>query len=440
MENTINAFLIKNRITIRGLMVAFIILILMIPMSNVSSLVHEREGRYHEVSAEISSKWATHQTINGPVLVIPYLELSSQKVMERKLSYFLPQSLNIDIDVKPQIRRRSIYEVVVYQSEIKLAGVFDKLNIQSLNILESNVLWDEAFINLGLTDFRGIEDQVIMSWDDPLDSVKNQEFIFEVGAVGNDFITTGLRIPMPFLNLRNNSHTFDIKMKLRGSENLAVVPTGKTTLVNMKSTWAHPSFTGSFLPTDKAKINEHGFEANWKVLDLNRNFPQLFKDTKYDLTNASFGVNFKQGSDLYSKTTRSVKYAFLFISLTFAAYFFIDIFQKKQVHAFQYVLIGLALCIFYTLLLSISEYLNFDLAYIIASSAIIGMVALYTAAVFENRRIAAMFSGVLILLYGFIYVLIQLQDWALLLGSIGLFLVLALVMYYSRKVDWKAPE
>lgn len=440
MENTIQSLLQKNRITIRGIMVGFIILLLMIPVLNVSSLVQERSMRQQEVSREISSKWAGRQTINGPVLVLPYLELSPQKMMERKLAYFLPDELHVNAEVKPQIRRRSIYEIVVYQSEIKMTGTFGKPDIQHLNLTDDHILWDEAFINLGLTDFRGIEDQIVMTWDgDRKDSVA-QRLTFEVGAAGNDFISNGLKVSMPYKQLQHETHAFDLTMRLRGSENLSFLPSGKTTLVNMTSSWPHPSFTGSFLPSDQARISATGFNAHWKILDLNRNFPQAFKDTKYDLNNTAFGVNFLRGSDLYSKTSRSIKYAFLFIALTLALYFFIDIFQKKQVHAFQYVLIGLALCIFYTLLLSISEYINFDLAYLIASTAIILMVTAYTLSVFGSRRIAALFSGVMILLYGFIYVMIQLQDWALLLGSIFLFVVLGLVMYYSKKINWKDQE
>ena len=437
MENTIQSLIQKNRITIRGIMVGFIILVLMIPVLNVSSLIQERSMRQQEVSREISSKWAGQQLIQGPVLVLPYLELSPQKTMERKLSYFLPDDLNIHVEVKPQIRQRSIYEIVVYQSEIKMTGQFGKPDIKHLNLSEDHILWDEAFINLGLTDFRGIEDQIIMTWDgDRKDSVV-QRLTFEVGAAGNDFISNGLKLSMPYKQLQQETHSFDVTMRLRGSENLSFLPSGKTTLVDMTSSWPHPSFIGSFLPSDPARISATGFNAHWKILDLNRNFPQAFKDTKYDLNNTVFGVNFLRGSDLYSKTSRSIKYAFLFIALTLALYFFIDIFQKKQVHAFQYVLVGLALCIFYILLLSISEYLSFDLAYLVASSAIVLMVALYTRSVFGSSRIAALFGGVMILLYGFIYVMIRLQDWALLMGSIFLFVVLGLVMYYSKRINWK---
>ncbi len=428
MESVLS-FLQANRLTIRGMMVGFIILVLMIPMAQISELVRERQDRQRQVSAEVSNRWASNQTINGPILIIPYLELSpDQKNMFKKLAYFLPAELDFDVKVTPQIRHRSIYKIIVYQSEVMIKGRFDSLNLDRLNLAESSILWNEASLCLGLSDFRGIEEQVQLKWD-------GQTHSFESGAATNDIVENGLKINLPYRELKSKPHTFSIQMHIKGSQNLSFVPSGKTTQVHMQSTWPDPSFTGSFLPGDQAKITAAGFEANWKVLDLNRNFPQQFKDTKYDVLSSSFGVDFLQGSDHYSKTTRSVKYALLFIGLTLALYYFIEIFQKKRVHAFQYVLVGLSLCIFYTLLLSVSEYIPFDGSYLIVSMAIIIMVYLYTGSVFGSRRIAGIFSGILALLYGFIYVLIQLQDWALLLGSIGLFVILALVMYYSRKLD-----
>ncbi|MGB2849944.1 MAG: cell envelope integrity protein CreD [Saprospiraceae bacterium] len=429
-----NNFFKKNQLTLRGIMVGFIILVLMIPMANISSLVQERQNRQTEVSQEVSNKWASNQTINGPVLIIPYIELSlDQKNTFRKLAYFLPSDLNAAVLVTPQTRHRSIFDIVVYQSKVIITGKFDSLNISTLNIPTTAILWNEAFICLGLTDFRGLEDQINIIWD-------TQQYTFEVGAPMNDFIPNGLKVNIPYHSLTSSQHSFSLELGLRGSQNLSFVPTGKTTKVHMESSWPDPSFTGAFLPTDQAQITEQGFKADWKILDLNRNFPQSFKDTKYEVHTADFGVNFLKGSDHYSKTTRSVKYALLFIGLTLALYYFIEILQQKEVHAFQYVLVGLALCVFYTLLLSISEYLNFNWAYLIAAGSIVLLVTWYTTFVFKSKKIAGTFSLVLTLLYGFIFILIQLQDWALLIGSVGLFVVLAAVMYFSKRINFEKAE
>jgi len=206
--------------------------------------------------------------------------------------------------------------------------------------------------------------------------------------------------------------------------------------VHLSSNWKNPSFDGNFLPVTTPVVNDKGFTADWKVQHLNRNFPQSWKNESFDFKPSQFGITLLQPVDAYSKTERSVKYAILFVALTFGLYFFIEIIQQKQVHPVQYVLVGLALSIFYTLLLSVSEYLPFNLSYLIAALATAALITLYTRSIFNTWRIASLFGGLLAMLYGFIFILIQLQDGALLFGSIGLFVLLAIVMYYSRKIDW----
>ena len=218
-----NNFFKKNQLTLRGIMVGFIILVLMIPMANISSLVQERQNRQTEVSQEVSNKWASNQTINGPVLIIPYIELSlDQKNTFRKLAYFLPSDLNAAVLVTPQTRHRSIFDIVVYQSKVIVTGKFDSLNISTLNIPTTAILWNEAFICLGLTDFRGLEDQINIIWD-------TQQYTFEVGAPMNDFIPNGLKVNIPYHSLTSSQHSFSLELGLRGSQNLSFVPTGKTT-------------------------------------------------------------------------------------------------------------------------------------------------------------------------------------------------------------------
>ncbi len=206
--------------------------------------------------------------------------------------------------------------------------------------------------------------------------------------------------------------------------------------MHLKSNWTNPAFTGNFLPSQPAVINEKGFTAEWNILHFTRDIPQLWKEGKPNIEANAFGVQLLQGVDGYAKTMRAVKYALLFIALTFCLYFFIELLKKKLIHPLQYVLVGLALCIFYTLLLSFSEYIQFGWAYLIASAATIGLITSYTQSIFRNWAITAAFFVFLSALYGFIYILIQLQDGALLFGSIGLFILLAVVMFYSKKIDW----
>ena len=422
-------------LTAKGAIVAALILVLLIPTTLITNLIKERLKREESVREEVCSKWASEQTLAGPFLIIPYNEpVSNPKkdgpLFETKYCYILPEKLVISGEIIPFERYRSIYKITVYQSEITFNGTFPKIDLKSLNIPKENLLLDKATLYFELSDFRGIEEQLNINWNDKMLTL----------GKGNAFVNAsdnGLTAPLDLtVEDLNKEHQFSLDFKLKGSENLKFIPLGKTTETYLSSSWKNPSFTGSFIPNNPAEISENGFEANWKILHLNLKFPQVWKNISYNVYESSYGVTLLQSTDSYAKTERSIKYAVLFIGLTFALYFFIEILQKKKVHPVQYVLVGIGLCIFYTLLLSISEYLDFNWAYLISSVAIIILISLYTSSAFKSWKIACIFSAVLSILYGFIFILIQLQDGALLFGSIGLFILLAAIMYYSRKIDW----
>ncbi|MCL2649858.1 MAG: cell envelope integrity protein CreD [Candidatus Azobacteroides sp.] len=422
-------------LTTKGAIVAVLILVLLIPTSLISNLIKERLEREKSVREEVCSKWASEQTLAGPFLIIPYNEPVSnpkenEALFQTKYCYILPETLNISGEIIPFERYRSIYKITVYQSDLKFNGAFPKIDAKSLNIPEENLLLDKAVLYFELSDFRGIEEQLNINWNSkPLILGKEST----LSGVSDNGLTTPVELKIEDLN---KEHQFSLNIKLKGSENLKFIPLGKTTETHLSSSWKNPSFTGNFIPNNPAEISENGFKADWKILHLNLKFPQIWKGTAYDIDESAYGVTLLQSTDSYAKTERSAKYAILFTGLTFALYFFIEILQKKKVHPLQYVLVGLALCIFYTLLLSISEYLDFNWAYLISSVAIIILISLYTASAFKSRKIAGIFCAVLSVLYGFIFILIQLQDGALLFGSIGLFMLLAVIMYYSRKIDW----
>lgn len=434
VNTSTESFLSRNRITLKGFVVGILILIMLIPSVFIMNLVNERSERQREVAAEVSSKWAGAQTITGPLLVIPYTEVVKNKdgktdVFE-KYAYFLPDKLYIKGKLQPEIRHRSIFNIAVYRTDLSISGNFNSLHFDQLNIPEAFLHTDRAFICMGIDDFRGIEDQLNIQWND-------NSYTFNAGIPDNNIISTGVSTAVPLSNdAPGKTYNFTIQLRLRGSERLAFTPVGKTTEVHFSSPWTNPSFDGNFLPLSTPVITDKGFAADWKIQHLNRNYPQSWKDTKYDIASSAFGITLLQPVDSYSKTMRSVKYAILFISLTFGLYFFVEILQKTTVHPVQYVLIGLALSIFYTLLLSISEYLRFNIAYAIASTATVLLITLYTKSLFNRWKIAVLFEGLLAMLYSFIFILIQLQDGALLFGSIGLFILIAIIMYYSRKIDW----
>jgi inner membrane protein len=232
---------------------------------------------------------------------------------------------------------------------------------------------------------------------------------------------------------------FSATVQLKGSGDLLFVPTGKTTTVSANSSWPNPSFTGSYLPDVRA-VKDSGFNADWKVLYLNRKYPQQWKDNVHEMDGSAFGVDLIIPVDAYQQTTRSVKYAILIILLTFTAFFLIEWVYRRPIHSFQYALVGLALCLFYTLLLSFSEYIGFNSAYLTAAAATIILIAWFVRSILRSSMMSLFIGALLTLLYGFIFTLIQLQDYALLMGSIGLFITLGVVMYFSRKIKWTEEE
>jgi len=405
-------------------MVGFLTLILLVPATMVGFLVGEREQRQDEAVQEAGSKWGNMQTITGPILSVPY---TANKVT--KNIYFLPAELNISGDINPQILKRGIYEITAYNSKLKVEGQFNQPNFSQWGISSGNVLWNEAKILIGLSDMRGVKDKITMNWNDNI-------LILNPGMSATKISDSGVSVMAP-LDLKSaKTYKFSFDLNLNGSQSLNFIPLGKETNINLASKWANPSFDGAFLP-DQRQVSKDGFTAQWKILSLNRNYPQSFSESdSYSIKDSAFGVKFLVPIDQYQKITRSVKYAIMFIALTFLTFFFVEIFNKKRIHPIQYLLVGFALLVFYTLLLSISEHTNFNFAYILSSIATIILITLYSKAIFKNNFLSLLLGCILIILYGFMYVVLQLQDYALLMGSIGLFIVLAAVMYASRKIDW----
>jgi len=230
-------------------------------------------------------------------------------------------------------------------------------------------------------------------------------------------------------------YNFTLSLDLKGSQLLYFTPVGKVTDIALTSEWSNPSFNGAFLP-DSREVNEKGFVAKWNVLHLNRNFPQSWTNNRHTIYNSSFGIDLLLPVDNYQKSYRSVRYAILFIGLTFLIFFFIEVLHKVFIHPIQYILVGVALIVFYTLLLSISEHLHYNFAFIISAIATLLLIAGYVRAILRSGSFTMLISGILTVLYTFIFVIIQLQDYALLIGSVGLFIIVGLVMYFSRKIDW----
>ena len=412
--------------------IGFLVILLLIPTGMLQSLIIERESTRDRAIAEVSAKWGGEQVIGGPVLSVPYEVISKdaagQEHRELLHAHFLPDDLQFDGAIRPEQRNRGIFVVMLYNTQLTVRGSFHKPSVASLGSLPGIIHWDQAFLSLGISDMKGIRDAITFR-------VNNQALAVEPGIPSNDILASGVSVPV---TLDAETLRFESVINLNGSTQLSFLPFGKETRVRLQSPWTTPSFTGSFLP-DQRRIGPQGFQASWKVLQFNRNFPQQgigsFLGDKKDLL-PTFGVKLLLPVDEYQKTMRSTKYSVLFIVLTFTAFFFVEILDRRRIHPIQYLLVGFAICLFYLLLLSLSERLSFDWAYLIGSGLILILVTLYIHAVFGNLRLTALFSGLLALLYGFFYSLLQLDDYSLLLGSFGLLLFLGLVMYLTRHIDW----
>ena len=430
MEAVIKTVWSKSKVLIKGFIIFVIFLLLQIPTMYVKSLVEEREARQKEAIAEVSSKWAGKQIVAGPVLVLPYADGPT-----RHFATFLPDNLSVNANVEPQEKYRGIYKVILFNSSIQLGGTFGEINLAKLNIRPETVLWNEAFLRIYVADVKGLNDEIKINLND-------QSPVFSPYESGE-----GLSAPL-YLKSAEDAHNlqFNSSFNLNGAEQLLFTPVGRNTSLSMNSKWPHPSFAGTILPQQSQVLNS-GFTAKWKSLSHNRNFPQQWKDDDYRIENvnkgavmnlnaSAFGTELFIPVNSYLKTMRSVKYAALCIILTFATFFLIETNNKTSVHPFHYGLIGLALIIFYTLLLSLSEYIGFNPSYLIASLSTIGLIAWFVSGLLESGKFSLLLSALLVLMYTYIFTILQLQDYSLLLGSIGLFVTLGVIMHFSKRIKW----
>lgn len=424
---------INWQITFKVFIVGIIAIALLIPKFMILELISERQTTANLTALDVMEKWSRSQTVRGPVLALPYVERNFDKngkeiSTEIQECYILPKSLNIKGEILPENRKISIYETTVYESDIKVNGHFDIADFYDLKIPANDVLWEKAKILVSINDLRGITEHISLLWN-------GATYSFTPGMENHIIGNNGISLTLPNLSTTDFPGEFQFTLHLKGSESLSFAPLGEITEVLLNSTWNDPGFTGNFLPADHSITNE-GFTANWKILHFNRNFPQEWKKDEYNVTDADFGVKLVNVADHYQKSSRSAKYAILIILFTFLSFFLNEIITKQKVHPFQYILVGFAVLVFYLLLLSIAEQLGFNLAYLISSVSVIILVLFYTRTFLKTWLNAIIQTLILTFSFGFIFVLMQLETLALLVGSIGLFVVLALTMFFTRKINW----
>lgn len=416
-----------------------LLLLFLIPLQMIKRIVYEREQRSEEAAMEIAGLWGGGQAVCGPIITVPYRyfvkETDREGTTETRtvLSKFfvLPETLEIRSSMTSEIRSRGIYDVPVYQAGITVSGVFRKPDPHDLHINPKDIFWSEAKLVVELPDIRAVQSGTSLLWEEsPL------ELATGYGQAG--IYPGSLESDLPATWYKEKRSSYFIRLELRGARSLRFIPFGKQTRVHLSSDWPAPSFTGAYLPAAR-ELSDEGFTADWSVHALARNFPQSWKQgdlAHQTVLESAFGFDLFMPVDPYAKAERSLKYGVLFVFLPFLAFFLFEVFTKNRLHILHYLMVGAANTVFYLLLLSLSEHIGFGPAYGTAAAATTGLIVFYAASILALRRQGLTMLPVMGGLYLFLYTALQSEDYALLLGSTGLFLVLAAVMILTRKVDW----
>jgi inner membrane protein len=431
--------MLRTSVVARLVVMGTLMVLLLIPLGMVQSVVTERAGRRNEVAQDVSATWGGAQTISGPVLVVPYrtttTESNGKQTQSIGYASFLPDSLDVQGNAPAETRKRGIFKVIVYKAHLTMTGRFARPQTAGLLRANSEPLWTEATINIGFTDPRGIARRLTLKWN-------GQDVPFAPGVIDTGLFANGLHAPAQFsIAGPAGPVPFALDIDLNGTRDLRVLPAGSETSLQLTSDWPHPSFVGAPLPDPRA-VTDQGFTASWRVPYFGRGFPAAWTEgidrekLKCQADAAAFGVSFVQPVDIYQQTERSVKYASLFIVLTFVVFFMCEVMRSRLLHPVQYVFVGFAICVFYLLLLSLSEHLGFDVAYASAATATTLLIGTYSVFALRGAKEGAIVGTAVAALYGYLYLLLRLEDAALLAGSIGLFVMLALLMLATRKVNW----
>jgi inner membrane protein len=415
-----------NKHLFKGLIIIILIALLLLPTLFISNLVKERKTRKEEITKSVNSTWAGQQILSSPFLQLPYTKNNSTDAQTYK-AYVMANSFTVETDMEPQNFYRGIYKIPVYTATLEMKGNFAKKDLDDFTAGYGPIQFANANLVLQISDVKGIIDSVTaMINNKPCTMLVN-------GNMGSPGFKT-LTVPVSALITQTMDFSYSIRLLLKGTEKISFLPLAAMNAIHIRSGWADPSFEGSFATNTKT-ISRKGFDANWKITKYQTSVPSISNNWPPSTENL-VAVNLINPVDAYAKTLRCTKYALLFIALTFAIFYFIEVLKNAQIHPVQYTLIGLAIVIFFTLLLSISEYLGFDMAYLISAVAILLLITSYAKSVMHSTKNAVTVALVLTALYIFLYILIQLEEAALLVGSIGLFVILAILMQVSRKINW----
>jgi len=442
LEVVMHDFSPATILTAKLVVIGVLGLALWVPTSIVGLLVSERASRREEVVSEVSATWGRAQTVEGPVLSVPVsMWKEGENGRRSKQTAWisqLPDNLEVRGNLEPFIRYRAIYEVVLYRGTLNLRGSFPPLDPARWGVRAEDVQWDRAVLTFGVSDPKGLREI-------PRLVLNHETLVLEPGAGRGPFpdgLGAAMKLRWSAVEEERTDLSFDLEVELAGSESLRFLPMARETTVELAAPWANPSFEGAFLPEDRT-VNADGFEATWRVLSLHREVPQHWISVSdvgdyhaENLRNSSFGTKLLFPVDAYQRTMRSVKYSVLFSILTLLGFFAVEVGGKSSIHPVQYGVIGFALCLFYLVLLSLSELVGFDPAYAVASIVIVALITGYIHGIGRRRTLTMLCAGVLVIVYGSLFVMLQLEELALLMGTLLLLVLCGVVMLLTRSLTW----
>jgi inner membrane protein len=428
--------------SVKVAIIAFLILALLIPIGMIENVIFDRSNNESVAALDIRNSWGGEQTVTGPILRLPYI-VEKQTVYgspyaEEKVVHLLAEELHVSADVATEVRYRGIHKVPVFSADIDMSGRIDLDALDAFGIAAEQVRWSGAEIFLGVADPKAISRiPVIIANGTDVNFTTSGDGIASLaphlGASVGQRLAAGQW---------KSELVLDISVAVNGSGSLQFLPLAENATVTMSANWASPSFTGRQLPAAR-EVRDEGFDASWHSSSLGRNLPAIWINDHPAQAGAvedAFGARLIQPVGLYQLMERATKYAVLFVGLTFVTYFLMEVVGNLQLHPLQYLLVGFANTLFYLLLLSLSEHIGFDLAYGISALASAALISGYSAAILAERARAVVMAAVLAGLYTFLYLTLKAETFALLAGSIGLWIVLATVMYLTRGINWYAAS
>ncbi|MFM2339773.1 MAG: cell envelope integrity protein CreD [Candidatus Parcubacteria bacterium] len=424
----------KNHLTGKLLILAVLMTITWVATMFVWGIIQERQSRQTDASNEISEQWSRPQLIAGPVLTIPVerttIDSVGGKINSITSLTLLPKDLALSSQIDTQLLKRGVYETPVYTTTIGSSGSFDLSNLEQVPT-DARILWDQAVISIHVSDSRGIATMFDFT-------LNGEKFKMLPASKFAALDASGVHADVK-IDPKVTDYQFSFDLPLKGSREISFLPLGENTKVQLSSSWNAPSFIGEFLPESRS-ITENGFEATWQIPSYAKDLPQSWIGSSIisaeNIVAKAFGVGLYQEVDFYTMVDRSTKYSILFIGLTFLTFFMYEVLAGLRIHPVQYLLVGMAIALFYLLLLSLAEIIGFLPAYLLAATATTGLIAGYCFTVLKANSRALTIVGLLTALYGYLYILLQMEQYSLLFGSILLFCVLGIVMFITRNLDW----